>query len=63
MVMARVDVGEDPVLVLQPAVVSDRRVLHRRERPASTSCGRGCVDGTNVGGGEGFTSVTGVGVT
>jgi hypothetical protein len=36
MVVARVDVGEDPVLVLQPAIVSDRWVLHCRKRAAGT---------------------------
>jgi hypothetical protein len=39
MVVARVDVGEDPVLVLQPAIVPDGWVLHRRERTAGTGTG------------------------
>jgi carbonic anhydrase/acetyltransferase-like protein (isoleucine patch superfamily) len=59
MVVARVDVGEDSVLVLQPAVVPDGWVMHRRERVAGTNtstnvCIRDSVGikGAVVGGGD-----------
>jgi hypothetical protein len=42
MVVTRVNVGEDTVLVLEAAVVTDGRVLHRRERPPESGPERTC---------------------